>query len=328
MASNVSATATIRAASGISIPGDAVGIAAAVDPFVVAAHDRQDLAQRLDPRHDLGAVLGVAAHRGRLLVVQLAGLEEHLVGNADLADVVQRRARAPGSRAPRSRARARAREAASRRRRDGDARRCTDRAFRPPRRAPSPSRRRAAAARHRDGRSRARGRAGRRRAACGGSRPPKRSSLPTGFSSCRTPITLPRAVSGTARIARVSNCSLESPLHRGSLATSLIVSARPEAATAPTMPCPTGMRRFSISGAARPRTTRKKSSPAASSSSQIELVSARQNSSALVRASDSTRRKSRVAASSRPISSSASCSLTRRSRSTGGSEAHRRRCLA
>src|SRR5262245_24493504 len=65
-----------------------MGITAAVDPLVVRQHPGADVAQvRVieDPR----AQLGMAAHLRPFLFRQLAGLLEHGVGDAELADVVQ-----------------------------------------------------------------------------------------------------------------------------------------------------------------------------------------------------------------------------------------------
>ena len=65
-----------------------VGVALAVPALVVVAHAEDEVLveQRVD---DLGAEHRVLAHRLPLLAVELAGLEQHAVGDADLADVVQ-----------------------------------------------------------------------------------------------------------------------------------------------------------------------------------------------------------------------------------------------
>jgi hypothetical protein len=148
---------------------------------------------------------------------------------------------------------------------------------------------------------------------------PVKRSRSTGFRSWTTPMTLPRARSGTARIDRVRNSLVGSPCQRGSAATSLTTSALPERATLPTIPSPSGTRRSRMSPAARPRTTRKNSSPWSSSSSQIELVSARQSSSAVSIASSSTVARSSVPESLTLTSSSISYSAKRGSESNAPS---------
>src|SRR6185436_9496232 len=146
-------------------------------------------------------------------------------------------------------------------------------------------------------------------------------SPPARLSSCSTPITVPRAISGTVRMLRVVKWGSRSPLQRGSSTTWLTISAWPERATLPTMPRPRGTRSDWISPAARPRTTRKKSSRFSSSSSQIELDSAWHSSSAFDSASDSTRERSSVLASSTPISRRTSSSESRRCESASLIEA-------
>ena len=90
--------------------------------------------------------------------------------------------------------------------------------------------------------------------------PAVKRSRSTGLRSWTTPMTSPRASSGTARMARVWNAPEGSPCQRGSAATSLTTSASPDRATLPTIPCPTGTRMPRMAPAAWPRTTRKKSS--------------------------------------------------------------------
>ena len=69
----------------------AVGISGAVDGFVVMQDDRGDLrdAFAADRREDVVAAPRMGSHDAHLFVVEATGLEQHAVGNADLADVVQ-----------------------------------------------------------------------------------------------------------------------------------------------------------------------------------------------------------------------------------------------
>ena len=70
------------------VAGEAVGVAGAVPAFVMVAHGGHELGceQRAD---DVGAEAGMLAHELPLAGVQAAGLEQHAVGDRDLADVVQ-----------------------------------------------------------------------------------------------------------------------------------------------------------------------------------------------------------------------------------------------
>ncbi len=70
------------------LAGEAVGVAATVEALVVVAHAGDELLVE-ERAHDLGADAGVLAHELPLLARQRAGLEQHAVGDADLADVVQ-----------------------------------------------------------------------------------------------------------------------------------------------------------------------------------------------------------------------------------------------
>ena len=70
------------------LAGQAVGVAPAVEALVVVAHPGHELLVE-QGAHDLGADAGVLAHELPLLRGQRAGLEQHAVGDADLADVVQ-----------------------------------------------------------------------------------------------------------------------------------------------------------------------------------------------------------------------------------------------
>ena len=70
------------------VAGEAVGVAVAVVALVVVPHGEHEVLgeERAD---DVGAHHRVLAHLLPLLLVQAAGLEEHPVGDADLADVVE-----------------------------------------------------------------------------------------------------------------------------------------------------------------------------------------------------------------------------------------------
>ena len=70
------------------LAGQAVGVALSVETFVVVAHPRHELVVE-QGAHDLGADAGVLAHELPLFGRQRPGLEQHAVGDADLADVVQ-----------------------------------------------------------------------------------------------------------------------------------------------------------------------------------------------------------------------------------------------
>jgi hypothetical protein len=71
------------------LPGEAVGIAAPLVALVVLADHRQGVAQRRGPPDDVGPDDRVLLDPGPLLVGEGAGLVQHVVGDADLADVVQ-----------------------------------------------------------------------------------------------------------------------------------------------------------------------------------------------------------------------------------------------
>ena len=89
MASKVSATAMMRAPSGIAVAGEAGGVAGAVEPLVVMADHRGD-GRVADAAGHVGAVAGVAADDRELLVGEATGLVEDLARRVELADVVQR----------------------------------------------------------------------------------------------------------------------------------------------------------------------------------------------------------------------------------------------
>jgi hypothetical protein len=71
------------------LPGQGVGIAAPVVALVVLADHLQGLAQRRRPPDDVGADNGVFLDPGPLLLGKGARLVKDVVGDADLADVVQ-----------------------------------------------------------------------------------------------------------------------------------------------------------------------------------------------------------------------------------------------
>ena len=83
----------IRASSGISSPGEPVGIARAVPALVARADDRADLLELLDRREDpLAERRGASRSRGAPPAVSGPGLARISAGIADLADVVEERA--------------------------------------------------------------------------------------------------------------------------------------------------------------------------------------------------------------------------------------------
>ena len=90
IASKASQTAMMRAPSGISSPREAVGVAAAVPALVARADEPGDAARSAGAaREDALADQRVLAHQLPLRVVERPGLVEDLVGDRDLADVVQ-----------------------------------------------------------------------------------------------------------------------------------------------------------------------------------------------------------------------------------------------
>ena len=66
-----------------------VGIAVAVHVFVVQFDARQHVLQLRDRAHDVGALGGVLLHQFEFLGGERAGLLQHAIVHADLADVVQ-----------------------------------------------------------------------------------------------------------------------------------------------------------------------------------------------------------------------------------------------
>ena len=66
-----------------------IGIAAAVDPFVVMADGGRGHAHPADATDQLLADLGMRSHDPPLRIVERATLRQDAVGNRDLADVVQ-----------------------------------------------------------------------------------------------------------------------------------------------------------------------------------------------------------------------------------------------
>ena len=77
-----------RAMSGMSSPASPVGVSAAAPALVVVPHAVHECVVEERP-DDLGAEDGVLPHELPLVAVEAAGLEQHPVGHADLADVVQ-----------------------------------------------------------------------------------------------------------------------------------------------------------------------------------------------------------------------------------------------
>ena len=73
------------------LAGQAEVVAAAVEPLVVGAGGRGEVAEGADALEDPHGQRRVAAHLHPLLVVELARLVEDQVGDAELADVVQQR---------------------------------------------------------------------------------------------------------------------------------------------------------------------------------------------------------------------------------------------
>ena len=82
----------MRPASGISSPSQCLRVAAAVPVLVVGQRDRARELHQLGarPGEDAGADRGVRLHRGPLVWVERTWLGEDVVGDADLADVVER----------------------------------------------------------------------------------------------------------------------------------------------------------------------------------------------------------------------------------------------
>ena len=79
----------MRAPRGMLLALQAVGVAAAVPALVVVADDGREVARHAQRVADALADLGVLAHDAELVVRQRAGLVEDVLGDADLADVVQ-----------------------------------------------------------------------------------------------------------------------------------------------------------------------------------------------------------------------------------------------
>src|SRR5512132_1723459 len=78
----------MRDSSGISSAGEAVGVAAPVDPLVVV-QNALGLILECGALHDVVADLGVRLHELELRVGQPSGLQQDVVRNPDLADVVE-----------------------------------------------------------------------------------------------------------------------------------------------------------------------------------------------------------------------------------------------
>jgi hypothetical protein len=86
-------TCTIRASSDL-VAAQAVWIAAAVRPLVMELDDRQVPGQERHRMENARAEHRMLPDHRELLVGQRAGLAQHLVGHADLADVVEPRTEA------------------------------------------------------------------------------------------------------------------------------------------------------------------------------------------------------------------------------------------
>ena len=71
------------------VPAQALRIPAAVEPLVVAPDDRPHGAQRLERRAQRIADIGMLLHQLEFGGRERARLQQHRIGNADLADVVQ-----------------------------------------------------------------------------------------------------------------------------------------------------------------------------------------------------------------------------------------------
>ena len=75
------------------VAAQAARIADAVPVLVMGADDRHDRIRKLDRRQDVGADVDVRLHRLELVRCQLAGLVEDVLGNRQLAGVVEQRRR-------------------------------------------------------------------------------------------------------------------------------------------------------------------------------------------------------------------------------------------
>ena len=84
--------ANSREHSGISVPARPMRVAGAVPALVVGRDDLADDRGEAGVGDDPGADLGVGVHHPALVVVEGAGLLQHRVRDADLADVVQQEA--------------------------------------------------------------------------------------------------------------------------------------------------------------------------------------------------------------------------------------------
>ena len=71
------------------VADETIRVARAVVPLVMVADDRQLRGQPGDGRDDLGAKDRVRVHEHPFLAVEPVGLQQHAVGDADLADVVK-----------------------------------------------------------------------------------------------------------------------------------------------------------------------------------------------------------------------------------------------
>ena len=82
----------MRAASGIFVPDEAVGIPVAIPALVMAPHHRRDVPRKLHVGQHLLAGGRMLPNERPLFVRELARLVQHLGRNDQLADVVQQRA--------------------------------------------------------------------------------------------------------------------------------------------------------------------------------------------------------------------------------------------
>ena len=74
---------------GDGVTAEAIGIAAAVQSFVMVANDRENVAKRFEGRADLFAGDGMFAHDASFFGIERAWLEKDAFWNGNFADVVQ-----------------------------------------------------------------------------------------------------------------------------------------------------------------------------------------------------------------------------------------------
>ena len=83
----------MRAPIGIASPSDAVRVATAVPILMVMADDRHDRIREVDRRKNLGADRRMELHLLEFGRRELAGLVQDVLGDGDLAGIVQQRRR-------------------------------------------------------------------------------------------------------------------------------------------------------------------------------------------------------------------------------------------